>query len=42
MFLVSLGYTLTSEDLELEASDEREAMMLLFLGLGYLIQCNLP
>ncbi|KAL6039014.1 hypothetical protein STEG23_007144, partial [Scotinomys teguina] len=38
---VTPGYVLTSEDLELGASDERENAMLVFLGLGYPIQCNL-
>jgi hypothetical protein len=35
---VTIGYGLTSEDLELGTSDERQHMMIVFLGLGNLIK----
>lgn len=43
-FLVSKvtpGYVLTSKDLELGASDKRELMKFVFLGLGYFSQYDL-
>lgn len=44
IFLVSavtLGYVLTSEDLELGASNKKEHMMFVFLALGYFIHYDL-
>lgn len=38
---VALGYVLTSEDVELGASDESEHVTFVFLYLGYLIQYDL-
>lgn len=38
---VALGYVLTSEHLELGASDEREHVTFVFLCLGYLTQYDL-
>ena len=38
-FETTLGYVLTSEDLELGASDEREHVTFVSRGLGYLAWC---
>lgn len=41
ILVVIPGYTLTSEDLDAEFTNERKHIVFVFLGMGYLTQYNI-